>query len=471
MISRRRTPHPTPFPRSARAEESLAGGGGVLQIDPAGARWQWKHDREGPVIEATDPLGRLREVREDGSPVATLGYDAAGHRRSRTEAGGAVALYLGEWLEERSSGDRVRLVHATGIDDVLGEVTEAATDTARYLLPDAAGNVVAVAKAGAIESKLRYEAFGAPRSESAATPVERRFAGRPYEGDAGLVYLRARHYDPLTGQFLQTDPLGIATDHPYAYAANNPIVYADPFGLLPIVAGAPKGENLSGADSITFEAEGDAGGDFSTVASSSPSGRAGDGGGALGNFASLESGMFGSAANATGSGSAAPNAFQRGMNFLGARVPAFSIGFLTTGGALVGNRGVDLAAGAGLTGGDSGVSRRLDAAGFGAAALNWGNRLAYGHSRGFEFGFDWNILVMREPLSQAPNLSVVSISAGYSIKLFVDSHGESLNLTSIRPRDVLGASFGAGPGFAFSIVESIGRGGAVELISERARPQ
>ncbi|MEX2207624.1 MAG: RHS repeat-associated core domain-containing protein, partial [Myxococcota bacterium] len=47
------------------------------------------------------------------------------------------------------------------------------------------------------------------------------------------LYLRARHYDPATGRFLQADPLGLGSDQLYAYAANNPYRYRDPFGLKP----------------------------------------------------------------------------------------------------------------------------------------------------------------------------------------------------------------------------------------------
>ena len=43
----------------------------------------------------------------------------------------------------------------------------------------------------------------------------------------------ARHYDPATGRFLQPDPLGVAADELYAYAANNPYMFWDPTGLAP----------------------------------------------------------------------------------------------------------------------------------------------------------------------------------------------------------------------------------------------
>jgi RHS repeat-associated protein len=51
----------------------------------------------------------------------------------------------------------------------------------------------------------------------------------------GLIYLRARWYDPGTGRFLTRDPFpGLAglpsTQHPYVYAGNNPVLYTDPSG-------------------------------------------------------------------------------------------------------------------------------------------------------------------------------------------------------------------------------------------------
>ncbi|HEV7761138.1 MAG TPA: RHS repeat-associated core domain-containing protein, partial [Acidimicrobiales bacterium] len=55
----------------------------------------------------------------------------------------------------------------------------------------------------------------------------------------GLVWLRARAYDPATRSFLSPDPLpGLPghpwTSHPYQYAANDPVGWADPSGLRPL---------------------------------------------------------------------------------------------------------------------------------------------------------------------------------------------------------------------------------------------
>jgi hypothetical protein len=52
---------------------------------------------------------------------------------------------------------------------------------------------------------------------------------------AGLHYNYYRDYDPATGRYLQSDPIGLAGGvNPYAYVGNNPLRYVDPFGLMKI---------------------------------------------------------------------------------------------------------------------------------------------------------------------------------------------------------------------------------------------
>jgi RHS repeat-associated protein len=84
-----------------------------------------------------------------------------------------------------------------------------------------------------------YDPYGAVRPSSASPPSDRGWLGKTRDPSTGLNHLDARYYDADLGRFLSPDPLiGDATAqtaNPYAYAANNPVSYSDPSGLLPIM--------------------------------------------------------------------------------------------------------------------------------------------------------------------------------------------------------------------------------------------
>lgn len=84
-----------------------------------------------------------------------------------------------------------------------------------------------------ISGATRYDAWGNVIAATGAIPLYG-YTGR--EPDAtGLVYYRARYYDPSTGTFTQKDPIGIKGGiNPYAYVQNNPVNLTDPEGLLPV---------------------------------------------------------------------------------------------------------------------------------------------------------------------------------------------------------------------------------------------
>jgi RHS repeat-associated protein len=55
--------------------------------------------------------------------------------------------------------------------------------------------------------------------------------GNTQIAETGLIYMRARYYDPQTRQFLTRDPLVALTRQPYLYANGNPVNFTDPSGL------------------------------------------------------------------------------------------------------------------------------------------------------------------------------------------------------------------------------------------------
>lgn len=73
---------------------------------------------------------------------------------------------------------------------------------------------------------------GPPRRARSAIGSPFLFHGQYFDYDTGLLYLRARFYDPYTGSFLQQDPEGYEDSvNLYAAFGHNPVSLRDPTGM------------------------------------------------------------------------------------------------------------------------------------------------------------------------------------------------------------------------------------------------
>ena len=74
--------------------------------------------------------------------------------------------------------------------------------------------------------------FGQTASLTGTGELPLRFPGQYYDDETGLYYNYFRDYDPTTGRYIQSDPIGLEGGlNTYAYVDGNPIVKIDPFGL------------------------------------------------------------------------------------------------------------------------------------------------------------------------------------------------------------------------------------------------
>jgi RHS repeat-associated protein len=91
---------------------------------------------------------------------------------------------------------------------------------------------------GTEASRRRFNAYGTVAAQATATGIKQPllgYAGQYTDTETGYQYLRARYYDPGTGQFLTLDPLVRQTNEPFGYSRGNPQDGSDPSGLGEVV--------------------------------------------------------------------------------------------------------------------------------------------------------------------------------------------------------------------------------------------
>ncbi|MFZ5569763.1 MAG: RHS repeat domain-containing protein [Thermodesulfobacteriota bacterium] len=87
---------------------------------------------------------------------------------------------------------------------------------------------------GAVVWSAKYSSFGKAEIDPASTVVNNlRLPGQYYDGETGLQYNYYRYYNPTTGKYTQTDPIGFAGEdfNLFNYVVGNPVNFIDPFGL------------------------------------------------------------------------------------------------------------------------------------------------------------------------------------------------------------------------------------------------
>ncbi len=168
-----------------------------------------------------------------GSSSLTLTYDPTG-RLATTTSGGAVTQFLfsGDDLvgELNGSGAELRLYNPTGLggDQPLAWY-DAPSGEYGFLIPDNQGSIIAASSSsGGVDGIYRYGPYGEPLSW---TGPRYGYTGQLKLPEAKLYYYKARIYDPVTGRFLQNDPVGYDGGlNLYGYASGDPVNGSDPSG-------------------------------------------------------------------------------------------------------------------------------------------------------------------------------------------------------------------------------------------------
>ncbi|MCP4127870.1 MAG: hypothetical protein GY753_12505 [Gammaproteobacteria bacterium] len=98
----------------------------------------------------------------------------------------------------------------------------------------------------AVVWKGDYQPFGELQTSIYTVENPLRFPGQYYDGETGLYYNYFRTYDPATGRYLESDPIGLEGGlNTYAYVGGNPLIRIDPKGLDWVWEWADKAEEAS----------------------------------------------------------------------------------------------------------------------------------------------------------------------------------------------------------------------------------
>jgi RHS repeat-associated protein len=166
-------------------------------------------------------------------PVAgSFVYDAFG-RRQRKTIDGTIMDFVYDGLNpvrQAVGAGTVDLLTGLGIDEYLMRTD---SSSSRDFLSDALGSTVSLSdSSGTIHTEYSYEPFGAATASGSTSANELRYTGREDDG-TGMNYYRARYYYPGLARFVSEDPIGLVAGDVnfYAYVANNPLSFIDPFGL------------------------------------------------------------------------------------------------------------------------------------------------------------------------------------------------------------------------------------------------
>lgn len=183
--------------------------------------------------------------------AASFTYDSFGRRTGRT-INGVVTNYVYDGLnpvqEKAGSTVTANLIAGLGIDEFFQRTDGLGS---RAILIDGLGSTIALGdNTGTLQTQYTYEPFGYATTAGQANTNSYKFTGRE-DDNSGLVYYRARYYNPRLQRFIAEDPLEFfgGDTNLYAYTGNRPTNFTDPSGNNPI--GFAAGAFMGGLSAAT----------------------------------------------------------------------------------------------------------------------------------------------------------------------------------------------------------------------------
>ena len=212
----------------------------------------------GPSNNATtftyDDRNRLREVRVKNKLKASYRCNGLGQRVLKTDAvtpaNSRQYVYdsAGHLLGEYTLAG-VAVKEYVWLDDTLVAIlSNFDGSTYHYVETDHLGTPRAVVHPTENTILWRWDltptAFGEhlpngnPDGDSFTYTLNLRYPGQYFDAESGVHYNYFRDYEPATGRYIESDPIGLAGgSSTYGYVNSNPFRASDPSGLKPVICG------------------------------------------------------------------------------------------------------------------------------------------------------------------------------------------------------------------------------------------
>jgi RHS repeat-associated protein len=193
-----------------------------------------------------DDANRMRQVKHDGAVAMHYLYNGKGEQVYKTGSDKTITTVYdesGRWIGDYDANGQP-IQQAIWLDDLpVGLLVGAGVNQKLYYIEaDALGTPRVIIDPDRNVAVWRWDLAGEAFGDSAqsedvdgdgtALVFDMRMPGQRWDNATGMSYNYFRDYDPSTGRYSQSDPIGLDGGiSTYGYVGGNPLTFTDPEGL------------------------------------------------------------------------------------------------------------------------------------------------------------------------------------------------------------------------------------------------